>query len=1197
MQTPQIFSDPSGRRKLLIGLLAGLLLLLLVVCGSAFLFSLRSSSADSAYVGAPAPSAAKPGSSTIVYSARRAPVSNRLLESYRQDSLAAIQKNETKKKGAGTPLPKPAEADTVVAGFYSPGQSTGLNSLRGNADKLTHVMPEWLHLAKDGGSLDLTDWEVPESSRSTEVKQIAQQHHLQIWPILNNYQDPNFDADRVHRLLGSPALEQKLAAAIRDWLKEQGYQGLNLDFENLADADYLKLGDFAKLLGSTLHPAGLGLSMDIEAGRLKSKAMPAYVAANDFLILMAYDEHDDSSAAGPIASVGWSTKLLVDALKVIRANKLVLGIGGYGYDWTTGRKQAESISYQQALLLARDYGPKGQAEQVVRFDGDSLNPRFEYDDGKGGKHKVWFLDGVTAANQWSLGRQAALRGAALWVLGDEDPTVWSVLDKTALTQPTPPDSLEKISFPYQIEFVGEGEILSVVAEPSEGERKLTFDKKSGLCTNVEYTRFPSCYVIQRRGYQPKKLALTFDDGPSAEFTPPILDTLRQQGVPATFFVIGQNAANFPGLIEQMWKEGHELGNHTFTHPNLAVVGAEREVIELNGTKRAMESILGRSTLWFRPPYQADAEPSSAEEVRPIVTAAHLGYSMVGELIDPQDWNLWKGEPGYQSLRTGDDIAKSVLDQVATLKANVILLHDAGGDRSATVKALSIFVPQLKAQGYQFVRVSDLIGESREQVMPALSKGEQLITWIDGLMFGLIFSFLHFLAAAFVVAIGLGIARVAFVTSLALWVYFRSRPRSAADVRSVPLSATGEGPALPSDPTRPAAAGVAPAAPPASMQQPLVSVIIPAYNESGVVGRTIRSVLENDYTRMEIVFVDDGSTDGTADAVEREFEGNPYVRIVRQPNGGKAAALNNGIQQSTGEIIVGLDADTQFPEHAVSRLMRHFADPRVGAVAGNVKVGNRINLITRWQALEYITSQNVDRLAYAQLNAVTVVPGAIGAWRRRALEEVGGYLTDTLAEDMDLTWRIRRKGWKIDTEAGAVALTEAPATTRAFFKQRFRWSYGTLQCLWKHRDALFRYGWFGWVGLPTLWLFQIVFQVLAPLVDLQVLYALWAFGSSWFAAHYLGQVNQAATPPGALLEQTLFFYVLFYAVEMTGAAVAVAIDRDGWRLLPWLFLQRFFYRQLMYVVLWKALLKAVIGSRMGWGKLERRGTVRLEPTGT
>ena len=1017
-----------------------------------------------------------------------------------------------------------------------------------------------MHLSADGTALDLTDWQVPESSRSVEVKQIAQQHGLQIWPSLNNYSDPNFDPVRAHKLLQSAANQEKVAAALRDWLVQQGYQGLNLDFENLQEADYLKLGDFVKLLGDTLHAGRLGLSMDLEAERLKSKAMPVYVKANDFIVLMAYDEHDSSAAAGPIASVGWASKLLLDAIKVVPRNKLVLGIGAYGYDWTEGQKTAEDITYHNALLRARDYGPAGQAEQVIRLDSDSLNPRFEYADEKGVKHKVWFLDGVTAFNQWSLGRQANVRGAALWLLGSEDPTVWSVLDRHLLMKEADGPALENISFPYAVEFTGEGEILSVVAEPSPGSRKLTFDEKSGLCTDVQYQHFPSCYVIQRRGYQPKKLAITFDDGPSAEFTPPILQALREQQIPATFFVIGQNAATYPGLVQQIWQEGHEIGNHTFTHPNLAVVSTDREVLEINGTKRALQGILGRSTIWFRPPYQADAEPSSAEEVRPIVTAAHLGYAMVGELIDPQDWNLWQGELGYQTRRTPEDIAKSVIDQVGSLKANIILLHDAGGDRSATVKALSIFVPKLRAQGYQFVRVSDLAGATREQVMPSLTTGEKLITSIDRLMFALIFGILRFLSIAFVVAIALGIARVAFVTSLAIWVYFRSKPRGR------PIE-----------------------------NPPLVSIIVPAYNEQAVVGRTIRSVLANDYPHMEIIFVDDGSTDGTADAVEQEFAGNEKVRVVRQVNGGKASALNHGILVSKGEIIVGLDADTQFRQETITRLIRHFRDPRVGAVAGNVKVGNRINLITRWQALEYITSQNVDRLAYAQLNAVTVVPGAIGAWRRTALEEVGGYLTDTLAEDMDLTWRIRRKGWKIETEAGAVALTEAPATTPAFFKQRFRWSFGTLQCLWKHRRALFRYGWFGWVGLPTLWLFQILFQVIAPLVDLQVLYSLWSFGSSWFSEHYLGIVNQAATPPGALLQQTLLFYALFYAVELAGAAVAVAIDRDGWRLLPWLFLQRFFYRQLMYAVLWKAVLRAFLGERTGWGKLERRGTVTLEPT--
>ncbi|HYR57155.1 MAG TPA: glycosyltransferase, partial [Chthoniobacteraceae bacterium] len=426
-------------------------------------------------------------------------------------------------------------------------------------------------------------------------------------------------------------------------------------------------------------------------------------------------------------------------------------------------------------------------------------------------------------------------------------------------------------------------------------------------------------------------------------------------------------------------------------------------------------------------------------------------------------------------------------------------------------------------------------------------------------FGTIFGFIKFLGVAFVSAIFLGIARVVFVTALALVAHLRARR----------------------------------AAPPPDFQ-PLVSVLIPGFNESKVIARTIRSVLASDYARIEIFVIDDGSNDGMGDVVEAEFPAHPKVRLLRQENAGKAAALNNGIAQSSGEIVVGLDADTQFVTDTISSLVRHFADPRVGAVAGNVKVGNVINLLTKWQAVEYITSQNVDRLAYAQLNAVTVVPGAVGAWRRRALDEVGGYLTDTLAEDMDLTWRLRRKIWKIETESRAIAWTEAPAAVPQFFKQRFRWSFGTLQCLWKHRGALFRYGWFGWLGLPTLWLFQIFFQVLAPVVDLQILYALGAFASSWIGQKMHGEADPSATQIAPLVLQTVFFYALFCVVEWTGAAVAIWIDRERFRLLRGLFLQRFAYRQLMYAVLWKALVRAIVGTRTAWGKLERKGTVRVEP---
>jgi cellulose synthase/poly-beta-1,6-N-acetylglucosamine synthase-like glycosyltransferase len=353
-----------------------------------------------------------------------------------------------------------------------------------------------------------------------------------------------------------------------------------------------------------------------------------------------------------------------------------------------------------------------------------------------------------------------------------------------------------------------------------------------------------------------------------------------------------------------------------------------------------------------------------------------------------------------------------------------------------------------------------------------------------------------------------------------------------------------------------------------------------------------SVLESDYADFEIVVVDDGSGDGTGDAVEEAYGWHPRVRLLRQPNGGKASALNHAVAEATGEVLVCFDADTQIAPDTIGQLVRHFGDRRIAAVAGNVKVGNRVNLLTRWQSSEYINSQNLDRRVYALLNAVTVVPGAVGAWRREALLQVGGYIGDTLAEDMDLTFRLRRAGWKIDTDSEALGWTEAPDSLRALFHQRFRWAFGTLQCLWKHKGALGRYGFFGWLALPVLWVFQVVFQLLAPLVDLQMLYALYNFASSWRMSR--GMTQDWQPMPGAthMLLSTGFFYALFFVVELLVALVAFRLDREKIADLKWLFLQRFVYRQLMYAVLWKAVTQALRGGRSGWGKLVRKGTVSV-----
>ena len=284
------------------------------------------------------------------------------------------------------------------------------------------------------------------------------------------------------------------------------------------------------------------------------------------------------------------------------------------------------------------------------------------------------------------------------------------------------------------------------------------------------------------------------------------------------------------------------------------------------------------------------------------------------------------------------------------------------------------------------------------------------------------------------------------------------------------------------------------------------------------------------------------------------------------------------------MVVALDADTLFPPDTLPQLVRWFADPKVGAVAGNAVVGNRLNLITRWQALEYVTAQNLERRALAALGAVTVVPGAVGAWRRSAIEALGGYPDDTLAEDQDLTIACQRAGWLVEFDPEARAYTEAPDSIAGLLKQRFRWSFGTLQCIWKHRAALFNRERpvLGFVALPQIWLFQIVLTSVSPLVDLAIV-------GSIIGALYARTDHPVEWSPDDFL-RSVFYWSAFIFLDLSAGALGMALERRApWKDLVWLPIQRFGYRQLMYYVVVKSIVSAIRGVRVGWGKLERRAT--------
>jgi len=1151
-----VFFDPSRKRWWWIKRIGTVLSLLAVVIVSVFLISLATAPLLPGMLGITIP-IKRAMRSVVRLPHHQTRAAQFLLKKERERLLRAVARDNKRATGARAALP-PVTGPGIVAAFYAPWQETGLNSLNANASKMTHLLPAWVHLNEDGKTLDFHDWDPATVPHNLEVLTTARANNLSVLPVLSNAQQSDFDADRVHTFLRDPQAQDDISRQLRNWCLTNRFQGINIDFENLHDDDYALLAGFLQRMKTAFAPSHLQVSADLEASRPVDWKAVSKVC--DFVVVMMYDEHAGATP-GPIASFGWYRTILQQAIANVPRPKLVVGLANYGYDWMHGRDWADPLTYQGALVQAADYHPDETVDKIVDFDPEALNPTYSYVDDGGKEHEVWLLDAVTAANQWSLAQSYGLRGVAVWVLGSTDPTMWTFIDRNKLTKPVDLRELREIVFPFDVEFVGDGEISHVSSKPTPGQRFLEVDPNTGLILDEVYHRFPTSYVITRTGYKEKKIALTIDDGPADPYTADILDELKQLNVKATFFLIGQNAERYPGLVRRIWREGHEIGNHSYTHPNIGTMPRDRAMLELNATQRVFQSILHRSTLLFRPPYNADAEPTSAQEVVPVEVASNLNYITVLEFLDPQDWNT--DEPlsdGSVHHRTAQEMLDTLLAQLGTEKGNCVLLHDGGGDRTETVKLIGLLVTELRKRGYEFVTVSSLVNSTREAVNPPVTDSDTIMLANDRIVFEAMYLGEVFLTIAFISAIVLGAVRVLIITLLALM--------ARAKERRVKFDET---------------------------YQPSVSVVIAAYNEEKVVARTIEAVLANHYPALEIIVVDDGSKDDTSAAVTRM--GAPSVRLVRQDNAGKAAALNNGISLASGEIIIALDADTIFKADTIEKLVRRFGDPLVGAVAGNVKVGNRINPLTFWQAIEYITSQNLDRRAYSILNSVSVVPGAVGAWRRTAILQAGGYTTDTMAEDMDLTWRIRRIGWRIETESDAIGYTEAPDSFVGLYKQRFRWAFGTLQCLWKHRRALGRYGWFGRAMLPSLWLFQVVYQVLSPVVDLQIAVTLWVAMQAWMRGHLTADWQPL---PQALpaLYTVAFMYAFFFVIELIGSAVAFKLDREDGKMLVWLFWQRFLYRQLMYAVLLKSVKTAISGMRAGWGKLERKGTVEIaavEPT--
>lgn len=1048
---------------------------------------------------------------------------------------SALQKSEVQK----TKSDKTVNYQPKVYGFYVNWDEDSFISLKSNIDKIDELIPEWLHLNDSTGAIVVDD----QSKQDKTVAFIKQSRPtLPIAPLINNLNQETqaWDADTLSKMLDNPDARTKTIQNMLDFVQQNGFSGISIDFENVPNSEQPNLVIFMKELYDKFHPLGLEVSQNIpmDDNSYNAKDLSQYC---DFLILMAYDQYSiNDSLAGPISSQAWYADSLSVSFSLLPPQKYVVALGGYGYDWEDSSKTGQDVTFQDAMRLASN------SKAVISLDSQALNPTFDYYSKNKKLHHVWFLDGVSLFNQIATGNSYGdPRGYALWRMGSEDPSVWNVFsNRTKLNKDTA-NLLLNLSYGYDLNYEGQGEILRVTSVPKNGKRELSYNNQSKIITSEKITEPPSSYIITRwGGDNKKKIALTFDDGPDKNYTPKILDILKKYNVPATFFVIGVNANLNSDILKREFDEGNEIGNHTYTHPNIENISSQQFALELDSTERLFEGILGRKSLLFRPPYAEDVEPESLDQIQPLAITDKMGYYSVGMHIDPNDWQ----KPGV------DNIVNSVLNGAKSGEGNIILLHDGGGNRDQTIQALPRIIEGLRANGFELVSISNLMGLPQYSLMPPITKNEQAVAYINNVAFLAIGWFRQILYILFLAGIGLVIVRFLFIGILAVIQKIYSRNAAYKKYEDE--------------------------------YKPAVSVIIPAYNEEKVITKTINSILNSNYPSFEIITVNDGSSDGTLYEIQKEFSQNPRVKIFTKENGGKSEALNFGIGKTYSEIIITLDADTIFTPDTVRKIVRQFVDRRVAAVAGNAKVGNRINLLTRWQALEYITSQNLDRRAFEIMNCITVVPGAVGAWRRSVVIEAGGFSNSTLAEDADLTFSIIEKGYRVAFDDEAIGLTEAPDTIRNFVKQRFRWMYGTLQTVWKHKKVLMRkkYGALGIFAVPNVLIFQVFFPLISPVMDLMLVVSIiWIL----LQRHY----NHLDFSASTTFHKLLVFYILFTLIDLITSAIPFILERkEKWSLLIWLPLQRFLYRQLIYYVAVKSVFTAIKGRLVGWGKFERKATV-------
>jgi peptidoglycan-N-acetylglucosamine deacetylase len=962
------------------------------------------------------------------------------------------------------------QAGATVLGFAATDYDDTAGGLDGAARNLTVVAATGITLGSTPGTI------VSALTQDSMVRaHIAGAH---AYAVVSNFDGTSFEPKSVEALLSGSGTQDLFIRAVNETLAKGNWDGVVIDFESLSPKVRSRLPKLISSLRAALRNKQVYVTVpafsDPEDTDSLAYDLEELAAASSGIILTAYDQHDPSTDPGPIASLAWVSQAVKDTLKLVPADKLMLGIPSFGYVWPqrgASPIDAEEITAKQGAELVNILG------SPLRYDPVSGERHGTMADGG----EAWFVDGQGTRARAAIARENNLKGVALWRIGaEENGTV--------------------ASLPFRAEK----------AAPVAPNRPMVTSQKTGV------------------------VSLTFDDGPDPKYTKAVLDILEKKHVPATFFVVAKLAEKHPDLISRMVRQHNVVANHSYSHLDTAKASQWRNELDIVSANGVIEGITGRTPLLFRAPYGGGDSTKNHKGSDAI--AESLGMHPVGWNVDSNDWK----KPGANA------IVSTVVSQAS--EHSVVLMHDGGGDRTQTLAALPRIIDQLQAKGYLFTTI--------DGIDASLSSSYRLRTSVASRARGLAIIAFYRLQLS--------------VRKLFLWVVVATA--LVAFLRVLMAAPLALGHVLNTRRRRKRLVGL-------NVPEPTVTILVPAYNEAKVIANTLRAIARCMPAPLEVLVLDDGSTDETTSNARRaikelqeQFPHGCSMRLITLPNGGKANALNYGTSIAQGDVVLVIDADTIVDANIIGHMSVHFRDPRVGAVAGNVKVGNRRNVLAALQTLEYVIALNLDRRAQDIAHVMAVVPGAAGAFRTSVLLELGGYPTDTLVEDADLTQIMLREGWRIHYEPLAVAWTEAPQSVSDVVKQRRRWSYGTIQVVNKHKRAVFepKAGALGLIGLPWMLITQVVLPVFGPLADVYLLYLL-----------LIGARSQAI---GILL--------LAFVSDLILAALAVAIDREKPSIVLLAPLLRVVWRPLQLWIVASSTRRFARGEDVAWRKITRHNSVGM-----